>query len=147
MSRNFDQPARAAYGLGTYSQYLLVSGGVGVATIACRELLGLAVPEQRGLWYAATVGGAYLFGIVLNYVCQGIFTFRGVGKRSAHTFLRFAVVALLSAFLTMGCSTALLSVLLKWRWLEAYAPSIAFACGALTVSPFSFRLTGKWVFE
>jgi putative flippase GtrA len=147
MSRNFGQPARAVCGLGTFGQYLLVSGGVGLATIACRELLGLAVPEQRGLWYAATVGGAYLFGIVLNYVCQGIFTFRGVGKRSARTFLRFAVVALCSALLTMGCSTAILSALLSWRWLDAYAPSIAFACGALMVSPFSFHLTGKWVFE
>jgi putative flippase GtrA len=150
MIRNVGQPARTArstYGLGTYGQYLLVSAGVGAATIACRELLGLTVPEQRGLWYAATVGGAYLFGIVLNYVCQGRFTFRAADKRSARTFLRFAVVAMSSSLLTMGCSTAILSVLLKWTWLDACAPSLAFACGALAVSPLSFHLAGKWVFE
>jgi putative flippase GtrA len=147
MSRNSGQPARKALGSGAYGQYLLVSGGVGVATIACRELLGLAVPEQSGLWYAATVGGAYMFGIVFNYVCQGSFTFRSADKRSVRTFLRFAVVALLSALLTMACSTALLSLLLKWHWRGNYVPSIAFACGALMVSPFSFRFTGKWVFE
>ena len=90
--------------------------------------------------YAATVGGAYFFGIVLNYVCQGIFTLRGV-RGILRTFLRFAVVALCSALLTMGSSTSILSVLLQWRWLEDYAPDIAFACGALMVSPLSFHLT------
>lgn len=147
MSQNFDQTVPVVYGWESYYRYLLVSGGVGMATIACRELLGLIVFEQRGLWYGATVGGAYLFGIVLNYICQRVFTFPEVDKCNTHSFFRFAVVALCSALLTVGFSTALLSALLQWHWLHVYAPSIAFVCGALTVSPFSFHLARKWVFK
>lgn len=132
---------------GKYAQYLVVSGGVGVATILCREALGLLVPEQRGGWYAATVAGAYSFGIVLNYLSQSLFTFNKAGPRSSQAFVRFAIVALVSALMTMLASSSLLFVLLKWPLLAAYAPSLAFAFAALLVSPVSFYLTGKWVFR
>jgi len=147
MSQKSSQTKHSSYLFGEFGQYLLVSCGVGLATIACRELLGLAVPEQRGLWYAITVGGAYLFGIVLNFFCQSKFTFNNTAKRSRRTFLRFSGVAIISAVLTMWCSTTILPAFLELNWLVVYAPSIAFACGTFIVSPFSFHLSAKWVFE
>lgn len=127
-----------------YPAYLGVSAFVGVLTIATREALGWLVAIDDPGSYALTVVLAYLFGTVLNYTLQGLFTFRQAA--STRMLVRFAAVSVLGLLLTAALALALRYGLAFDALFGSFGPAAAFAGGALLASAITFSVNARLVF-
>ena len=137
--------ARASWS--QFLRFLAVGGAVGVATLAVREWVALALPGDTPVWYALSSILAYAVGIVASYLLQQRFSFAAVPAHgSPGRFARFVLVAMAGALVAMLASAGLRYGLYMDRWLGDLGASAAFAAGALGAAGASYLLNLKLVF-
>ena len=86
---------------GKYGRYTVIGAVVGFITIGLREIAGRLLPADNPQFYLVSVGSAYAFGIVLNYLLQRALTFRHASP-DARQLASFVIVALIGAA-AMAC--------------------------------------------
>ena len=67
---------RAPVSIRQYGRYTVIGAVVGFITIGLREIAGRLLPADDPQFYLVSVGLAYAFGMVLNYLLQRALTFR-----------------------------------------------------------------------
>ena len=124
----------------------LIGAVVGFITIGLREIKGRLLPADNPQFYLVSVGLAYAFGIVLNYLLQRALTFRHASP-DARQLASFVIVALIGA-----AATALLALVFRYGlpldlWLGRWSPALAFAAAALASSLLTYWLNAQFVFQ
>ncbi|MBK6296477.1 MAG: GtrA family protein [Rhodoferax sp.] len=133
--------------LRSFARYLSVAALVGAMTVGLRELLQALLPSVPGI-YGWTMLVSYGVGVVLSYRAQGRFTFAATGHRPTAQGLRgFAVLATMSAVLTVMLAYVLRYGLSLDQSLPELAAALAFAGAALLTAPVSFLIARLAVFQ
>ena len=134
-------------GVRSFARYVAVAAVVGLITVGLREVLELVLPANLHGHYAWTMLVSYAVGVVLSYIGQARFTFGATGHHLSHNGLaKFAVVACISALLTVLIAYVLRYGLPLQDMLPTGAAALAFACASLLVAPVSFFLGQQIVF-
>jgi putative flippase GtrA len=131
-----------------YSRFLAIGALVGLFTVAIRELVGLALPEDGPISYSVSVVIAYSLGILSSFELNRRYTFRASGtSRQRDRFLPFIVCALVG----LACTWALSLIFRYGLSLDAVigvlARSVAFATATLLSSLLTYFLNARFVFS
>jgi putative flippase GtrA len=134
--------------LAQYCRFLFVGGFVALITVGTREVLGYLFHRDTVIAYSASVGAAYVIGILLSYLLNHRFTFGGGDRdRAWRGFPLFIAVAC-----TGLVATWLLSIGIRYgidldKYAGRYAGALAFATAAVLASLITYPLNARFVFR
>lgn len=131
-----------------YAQYFVVGSFVGILTVIVRHLLASSFPHDTPSYYVLSIIFAYVFGIVVNFILQKMYTFKTAKAEEKKILLiPFAVIALLGSLLTMGLASLLRYHLGFNALFGSFGATVAFIFASVIVSIFNYILNAKIVFK
>jgi putative flippase GtrA len=129
-----------------YLTYLLIGGVVGVLALLSRELAGRLLPNTR-FWYVFLILIIYCGGILVSFILQKRYTFRGAtSTQPRRQLFLFVLLAIFTGFLTAALSYFLRYGLDMDIFLGKWAPTAAFGLATLATSTLNFFLNSHFIF-